>query len=138
VTAGADDEAVRLAADAMWKHDGASRHLGMELLSVAPGRASVALTIGQQHTNGFGIAHGGVVFALADTAFAFACNYDGRTTVGAHCSISFLRPAHIGDRLVAVAREVHRARRSGLYDVRIMSGETAVAEFRGHSRTLGG
>jgi acyl-CoA thioesterase len=137
MSAGPINDAVRQAADAMWKQDGASKHLGMELLSVAPGCASVALSVQQQHTNGFGIAHGGVVFALADTAFAFACNYDGRTTVGAHCSISFLRPGRVGERLIAVAQEVYRAKRSGLYDVRITSEDAIVAEFRGHSRTVG-
>jgi acyl-CoA thioesterase len=87
--------------------------------------------------NGHNICHGGYVFLLADTAFAFACNTHGPTTVAAACDIAFLAPAHLGDELTAQATERHRAGRSGIYDVTIrLPDTTVIAEFRGHSRTL--
>jgi acyl-CoA thioesterase len=126
------------AAETMWAHDGASKYLGMELLSVGPGAATVALNVLAHHTNGHGTAHGGIVFALGDTAFAFACNSEGHTTVAAHCSVTFLKPGRVGMRLVATARRISSQGRSGLYDVQIKAGEDVIAEFRGHSRTVGG
>jgi len=138
-TTGAEAEAVaKAAAETMWRDDGASRALGMEILEVGPGQAKLAMTIRPDMTNGHGTAHGGFIFTLADSAFAFACNSSGDRTVAAHCSITFLRPGALGDRLVATAREVSRSGRSGLYDVSVAVGETVIAEFRGHSRTVGG
>ena len=86
--------------------------------------------------NGHNICHGGYVFLLADTAFAFACNTHGPVTVAATCDITFLAPAHLGDELIAEATERHRAGRSGIYDVTVRRADTAIAEFRGHSRTM--
>ena len=86
--------------------------------------------------NGHNICHGGYVFLLADTAFAFACNTHGPVTVAATCDITFLAPAHLGDELIAEATERHRAGRSGIYDVTVRRDATVIAEFRGHSRTL--
>jgi len=122
----------------MWSADTASRGLGMELMEVAPGRATVAMTLSDAMLNGHDIAHGGFIFTLADSAFAFACNSYGERTVAVHCSISFIKPAAKGDRLIATAREVSRAGRSGIYDVSVSANGAVIAEFRGHSRTIGG
>ncbi|HZS58871.1 MAG TPA: hydroxyphenylacetyl-CoA thioesterase PaaI [Gemmatimonadaceae bacterium] len=132
------DELARASADAMWSADTASRGLGMELVDVSPGRATVAMTLSDAMLNGHEIAHGGYIFTLADSAFAFACNSYGERTVAVHCSISFIKPAARGDRLIATAREVSRVGRSGIYDVSVTVNGTVIAEFRGHSRTIGG
>lgn len=132
------DELARASAEAMWSADTASRGLGMEIVEVAPGRATLTMTLGEAMLNGHDIAHGGFIFTLADSAFAFACNSYGERTVAVHCSISFIKPAAKGDRLVATAREVSRAGRSGIYDVSVAANGTVIAEFRGHSRTIGG
>ncbi len=134
---GAEDKA-RRAASALWANDGASQGLGMEILSVGPGTAVLAMTVGDAMTNGFETAHGGFIFALADSAFAFACNSHGERAVAAHCAITYLKPGKRGDRLVATAREVARSGRTGIYDVRVTCGDQAIAEFRGHSRVIGG
>ncbi|MDI7862792.1 hydroxyphenylacetyl-CoA thioesterase PaaI [Rhizobiaceae bacterium n13] len=132
-----DDERASLSAETMWKNDRASRGLGMEVLSVEPGKATLSMTVAEVMTNGHGTAHGGFIFALADSAFAFACNSYGETTVAAHCSITYIRPGRLGDQLIAEAREVSRAGRSGIYDVRVSANGQTIAEFRGHSRSLG-
>jgi len=131
------DEAARHASQALWERDRASQGLGMELVSVGPGAAVVAMTIGEDMTNGFDTAHGGFVFALADSAFAFACNSHGEMAVAAHCAITYLKPGRRGDRLVATAREVARSGRTGIYDVSVARGDEVIAEFRGHSRVIG-
>lgn len=126
-------------AKAMWDDDNASRHLGMELISVAPGEAIIAMTIAETMTNGHDTCHGGYIFTLADSAFAFACNTYNQRTVAQHCSVTFIAPAFRGDRLTATAREVSRRGRDGIYDIRITNQEGEhVAEFRGHSRTVKG
>lgn len=132
------DETARACADAMWAEDRASQGLGMRLADVGPGTATLAMTVRGDMVNGHGIAHGGFVFALADSAFAFACNsYDVRT-VAYGCAITYLTPARLGDELVAVATERSRSGRTGTYDVTVSTGDRVVAEFRGTSRTLGG
>ncbi len=135
----APEALAKACAEAMWQNDNASRHLGMELISVAPGSAVMAMTITGIMTNGYDICHGGYLFTLADSAFAYACNTYNQRTVAQHCSVSFLSPSFKGDRLTATAREISRQGRSGLYDIRVtnQNGET-VAEFRGHSRTIKG
>lgn len=120
----------------MFSADRASKGLGMELLEAANGRAVVQMRVAQTMINGHGIAHGGFVFALADTAFACACNTYGPVTVAAGADISFLRPAREGDVLVATATERVVAGRSGIYDVTVSRGEEIVAEFRGRSRIV--
>lgn len=132
-------EIATASADAMWQGDHASQRLGMTLDHVAPGEAALSMTITESMSNGQGNCHGGYIFALADSAFAFACNSYNAVTVGQHCSISYLNPVRIGDRLTATACEKSRRGRSGIYDVRItnQNGEH-VAEFRGHSRTVRG
>jgi len=132
------DDLARACADAMWKEDGASQGLGMEILAVKAGEAVLAMTIQPHMVNGHGIAHGGFIFLLADSAFAFACNSHNERTVAAQCNISFIRPGRLGDRLVATAREISKTGRSGIYDVRVTVDDAAVAELRGHSRTIGG
>jgi acyl-CoA thioesterase len=132
------DDLARACADAMWKDDDASSGLGMEILNVKAGEATLAMTIQPHMVNGQRIAHGGFIFTLADSAFAFACNTHNQRAVAAHCQISFIRPGRLGDRLVAVARETSRSGRSGIYDVRVSADDQVIAEFRGHSRTIAG
>ena len=132
------DDLARACAEAMWKEDDASKGLGMGILQVRPGEAVLTMTVGPHMVNGHGIAHGGFIFLLADSTFAFACNSHNERAVAAQCNISFIRPGKLGDRLIATAREISRTGRSGIYDVRVTVDETAIAELRGHSRTLGG
>jgi acyl-CoA thioesterase len=132
------DDLARACAEAMWKEDDASKGLGMEILQIKAGAATLAMTVKPHMVNGHGIAHGGFIFLLADSAFAFACNSHNERAVAAQCNISFIRPGRLGDRLVAAAREISRTGRSGIYDVRVTVDDAAIAELRGHSRTLGG
>ncbi len=132
------DDLARACAEATWREDDASKGLGMEIVQVRPGEATLTMTIQPHMVNGQRIAHGGFIFLLADSAFAFACNSHNQRAVAAHCDISFIKPGKLGDRLVATAREISRTGRSGIYDVRVSVGDTAIAELRGHSRTMGG
>jgi acyl-CoA thioesterase len=131
-------ETARRCADAMYAADLASQRLGIDISEVAPGCATASMVVREDMVNGHGICHGGYVFTLADTAFAFACNtYDDRT-VAAGADVSFLEPVAAGDRLTARATERSRRGRSGLYDVTVSRADgTVVAEFRGRSRSLG-
>jgi acyl-CoA thioesterase len=122
----------------MWADDRASQQLGMRIEQVSSLRARVAMRVRGDMTNGHGTAHGGYIFSLADSAFAFACNSTNERTVAQACDIVFIAPAHEGDLLVADAVERHRFGRNGIYDVRVTCGDTVVAEFRGRSRTVGG
>ena len=132
------DDLARACADAMWGEDQASQGLGMEIVDIKAGQATLAMTIQPHMVNGHGIAHGGFIFTLADSAFAFACNSRNERTVAAQGAITFIRSGKLGDRLVAEAREVSRSGRSGIYDVRVTAGDVVIAEFRGHSRSIGG
>jgi acyl-CoA thioesterase len=132
------EDLARACADAMWKEDDASKGLGMTIVEIGPGRATLSMTVRPEMVNGQRIAHGGFIFTLADSTFAFACNTHNERTVAAQCSVTFIRPGKLGDVLVATAREISRSARSGIYDVRVTSGEDVIAEFRGHSRTIGG
>ncbi|MFD1657149.1 hydroxyphenylacetyl-CoA thioesterase PaaI [Streptomyces caeni] len=129
-------ESVPSAAETMFARDHASRGLGIELLEHAPGSAVLRMTVTPDMVNGHGIAHGGYLFLLADTAFACACNGHGPVTVAAAADIDFVAPAHEGDVLMATARERATFGRSGIYDVRVLRGDQVIAEFRGRSRTL--
>lgn len=134
-----DQQRARLSADAMWANDDASKALGMQLDSVGPGHASLSLVVEKRHTNGHNICHGGFIFTLADTAFAFACNSYNQVAVAHHNSITFISPGKLGDTLTATAREVDRSGRSGIYDATVVDQHnTTIAVFRGHSRTLKG
>jgi len=123
----------------MWSRDAASRALGMELLLAEPGRARVRMRVRDDMVQGHGTCHGGILFALADTAFAFACNSTGEVTVGAAADITWVAPARAGDVLVAEAVERARWGRSGLTDVTVVREDDGalVAEFRGRSRSTG-
>src|SRR5262245_22364353 len=107
----------------MWEADAASRGLGMELDDVGPGTARIRMTVTQAMANGHDICHGGFVFALADSAFAVACNSHGATTLAARCDITFVTPVRTGDVLVADAAERVRYGRSGIYDVSVRRGD---------------
>jgi len=128
----------------MLSNDHASKWLGIEVLALDDGHATIAMTLRQEMMNGFGIAHGGMIFAFADTAFALACNSatgDGSTvTVASGVDVNFLAPSRAGQRITAVANRRQQQGRSGLYDVQVLSGDddgaTVIAEFRGRSRTI--
>jgi acyl-CoA thioesterase len=126
-------------ARAMWAEDQASQSLGMRIERIAPGEAVLSMTVTERMVNGHGICHGGFIFTLADSAFAFACNTYDRRTVAQHCAVTFIAPSRLGEVLSAHALEVSRAGRSGIYDVTVTdAGGAVVAEFRGHSRTIKG
>ena len=134
-----DDDLARACATAMWAEDLASQRLGMVLEDVGPGRAVLSMTVTDDMVNGHGSAHGGFIFTLADSAFAFACNTVDQRSVGQQASITYLAPARAGDCLTATAVERARPGRSGLYDVTVTGPDGGViAEFRGHSRTVKG
>ena len=125
-------------AHAMYERDAASRALGMKVEASGPGYARVSMRVREDMVNGHSICHGGLVFALADSAFAFACNSSNRATVAASAQIEFLIPAELGDVLTATAREHWRSRRAGIYDVLVENqAGTRVALFRGRSHELG-
>lgn len=133
------EEIARRSADAMWARDDASKWLGMSLDAVGPGTATTSFTVEKHHTNGHDICHGGYIFTLADSAFAFACNSYNQLAVAQHNTISFLRPGKLGERLTAEAKELTRAGRSGVYDVTVTNGDgRVVATFRGASRVVDG
>ena len=132
------DAIARACAAAMLRGDRASPGLGIRLDEVGPGSARMSLTVGEAMVNGHGICHGGFIFSLADSTFAFACNSHGLRALTQHCAITFIRPAHLGETLTAEAVERTRGARSGIYDVRVTGSDgSVVAEFRGHSRTTG-
>ena len=132
-------QVAEMSAEAMWAKDSASKWLGMKLDAVGPGTAIGSMTVEKHHTNGHDICHGGYIFTLADSAFAFACNSYNRLVVAQHNSIPFVAPGKLGDRLTATCREVARYGRSGIYDVKVTNQKGAlIAEFRGVSRTIEG
>lgn len=131
------NELVSAQAKAMWQADRASRELGMRLDEVTPSRARLSMTVTEAMANGHAICHGGFIFALADTAMAFAANQRGDVAVAQHAAINFIRPGRVGEILVAEAVERMCAGRSAMYDVRVSTaGGELVAEFRGYTRTL--
>jgi len=126
-------------ADAMWAEDRASRELGMRIARIAPGEADLTMTVEARMVNGHGICHGGFIFALADSAFAFACNSFNRRAVAQSNTITYLRPARLGDALIARAVQTAGAGRSGITDVTVTDAEgRQIAVFRGLSRTIEG
>lgn len=133
------EEIARRSAQAMWARDDASKWLGISLDDVGPGTARASFTVEKHHTNGHDICHGGYIFTLADSAFAFACNSYNRFAVAQHNVITYVAPGRLGDRLKAEAREVARFGRSGIYDVRVTDqSDRLIAEFRGASRDVEG
>ena len=134
------EQTAQRVADTMFPVDVASKDtMGMEIVSVAPGRAVLRMVVQRLHLNGHQICHGGFIFTLADSTFAFACNSRNRNTVAAGCSIEFLKPAHIGDVLTCEGVEQMLQGRHGIYDMRVSNqkGET-VAMFRGKSAQIPG
>ena len=126
-------------ASKMWADDRASQALGMAIERIGPGEAVISMPVRRDMTNGHGICHGGFMFTLADSTFAFACNTYNQRTVAQQCAVTFIRAVHEGDTLTAHAIERSRSGRSGIYDVTVRdSRNVVVAEFRGHSRTISG
>ena len=123
----------------MWANDRASRELGMQIEVVEPGRAVLLMSVRDDMVNGHDICHGGMIFTLADSAFAFACNSHNLNAVAAGARIDFLAPGRLGDRLTAVAQQVAQSRRSGVYDVTVTNQDgRVIALFRGNSQRIGG
>jgi acyl-CoA thioesterase len=132
-------EIAEACAKALWADDNATQTLAMELVSVHPGHVIIAMTVTKAMTNGHGTCHGGYIFTLADSAFAFACNSHGPRSVAQQCSISYIAPGRLGMRLVAEGVERQRGERSGITDVTVRDeAGILIAEFRGHSRTVPG
>ncbi|MDA8372637.1 MAG: hydroxyphenylacetyl-CoA thioesterase PaaI [Nocardiopsaceae bacterium] len=121
----------------MYARDNVAQDLAMEIAEIAPGRARLRMTVADSMVNGFGIAHGGYVFLLADSAFAYACNTHDAVTVAASADVVFVAPARAGDVLEASAVERTRYGRSGIYDVTVrrVADGAIIAEFRGGSRS---
>jgi acyl-CoA thioesterase len=134
------DVLARQCADAMWDDDAASRGLGMTPDHVTAGRARMSMLVRAEMVNGHGLCHGGFIFALADSAMAFAANSHGERAVAHHNNITYIRPGRLGEMLAAEAEERSRSGRSGIYDDRVTgsSDGAVVAEFRGHARLSGG
>ena len=125
--------------DAMWRDDRASRSLGMQVLAVAPGSATLTMTVREDMLNGHDICHGGLVTMLADSAFAYACNAYNEVTVASGFDVNLIAAAHLGDVLTAVAEELSKSGRTGVYDITVRNqrGEP-MAAFRGRSYTIKG
>lgn len=129
-----EEEIAKRCRDTMWSTDVASQDLGMHVEVSGPGSAVATFEVRSSMVNGYGICHGGYIFALADSAFAFACNTYDRITVAAGASIDFIKPARSGDTLRAIAGEVSRGGRTGIYDVEVSNQRNEViAIFRGRS-----
>jgi acyl-CoA thioesterase len=125
--------------DAMWANDRASRLLGMQVLAVGPGTATVSMTVRDDMLNGHDICHGGLITTLADSAFAFACNAYNELTVASGFTVDLVAPGRLGDVLTAHCTEVNKAGRTGVYDIEVRNqrGERVVM-FRGRSYTMKG
>ena len=127
------------AAQAMWSRDHVAQAMGMVRHAVKPGYARLSMVIRQDMVNGHAICHGGMLFTLADTAFAYACNSYNQNTVASACHIDFLAPSHLGETLVAEAQERALGGRTGVYDVTVSTGAgKTVALFRGKSARIKG
>jgi acyl-CoA thioesterase len=135
-------EALQLAeqvAQALYANDKTSQALGIRIVEVRPGYARLSMLVRGDMVNGHRICHGGMVFTLADSAFAFCCNSYNESTVAAAAAIDFLAPAHEGDELTAVATELWRSRRNGIYEITVSNQEGArIALFRGRSARIDG
>lgn len=132
------DEAWRNART-LYQHDTCARALGIDIVEMGDGFAVLTMTVTPQMLNGHQTCHGGQLFSLADTAFAYACNSQGLAAVASGCSIDFLRPGFAGDRLTATARVKHQGKVSGVYDIEIVNQQQkTVALFRGKSHRTGG
>ena len=134
-----DQQRAEKSAEAMWANDSASQGMGMQIDAVGPGTATLSMTVEKRHTNGHAICHGGFIFTLADSAFAFACNSHNQIVVAQSNTITFVAPGMLGDRLTARCKELTRFGRSGIYDVTVTNQDgRVIAEFRGNSRVIKG
>jgi len=126
-------------AKSMYDLDSTAKHMGMDIKSMRPGGCVLTLRVEGWMINGHGICHGGIIFTLADTAFAYACNSHNQRVVALHCSITFLAPGKSGETLKATAKETVRNGRNGIYDIEVHNevGDT-IAHFRGNSRIISG
>lgn len=116
----------------MMENDAFSQWLGIEVMEIKEGYSKIKMTVRKEMANGFGIVHGGIPFSLADSAFAFACNNRNVLSVALDTSINFIKPVHIGDELVAEAKELHNGTSTGLYQVQITNQKHhVVAVFKG-------
>ena len=123
--------------DAMWASDHASRALGMQVLAVAPGQATLCMRVRQDMVNGHDICHGGLIATLADSSFAFACNSNNEVTVASGFAIELLAPGRLGDLLTARCEQVSRSGRTGVFDAHVHNQDgVGVALFRGRSHTF--
>ena len=139
VDAAAAQELAEAVAEAMWSRDRAAQALGMRIDSVAPGRATLSMPVRSDMVNGHHICHGGLIFSLADTAFAYACNAYNRNTVASGCNIDFVATGREGDTLQAEAVERTLSGRTGVYDVTVRdSAGNTIALFRGKSYRISG
>lgn len=131
------NDAFRVHAETFWAADAVGEAFGIEILSIEPGAATLSMLVTEPMINSHKICHGAFIFALADSAFAVACNTYEALSVGQYCTITYVNKCELGGRLIAVAQEINRKGRSGIYDVTISTdqGET-VALFRGHSRVF--
>ena len=125
-------------ADQMWSEDMASRAMGMQMKKIDEGSAVICMKVTDSMTNGHRTCHGGAIFMLADSAFAFACNSQNRVAVASSCSIDFLRPVFQSDYLTATAKMLHQGKRHGLYEVMVTNqDEKIVARFTGRCSHIG-
>ncbi|MEQ8515785.1 MAG: hydroxyphenylacetyl-CoA thioesterase PaaI [Chromatocurvus sp.] len=134
-----DATLARACGDAMWAEDHATHALGMELGDIVTGEAEISMTVRKDMVNGHGLCHGGLIFTLADSAFAYACNTHNRRAVASGARIEFLAPARLGDRLTACARQLSQGRSTGVYDVIVSRSDgVQVALFRGNAHRITG
>ncbi len=133
------DQLARACADTMFANDRASRTLGMSIETISSGRAVLTMVVRDDMVNGHNICHGGMIFTLADSAFACACNSHNFSAVAAGARIDFLAPGRLGDQLTAVAQQNSQGKRSGVYDVSVSNqAGSVIALFRGNSQRIGG
>lgn len=133
------EQLARDCGEALWEGDQACKALGVTLVTIAPGTATMAMRVRADMVNGHDLCHGGLIFTLADSCFAYACNSENFNTVAAGARIEFLAPARLGDELTATARQVQQGRRSGVYDVTVSNQtQQTIALFRGNAHRIGG
>ncbi|MEQ9396986.1 hydroxyphenylacetyl-CoA thioesterase PaaI [Haliea sp.] len=133
------EQLARDCGEALWVGDHACRALGVTLVAIAPGTATMTMRVRADMVNGHDLCHGGLIFTLADSCFAYACNSENFNTVAAGARIEFLAPARLGEELTASASQVQQGRRSGVYDVTVTNqAQQTIALFRGNSHRIGG
>lgn len=131
------NELAQQCAEHMWANDAMSQKMGMQILAVSEGSATLSMRICKDMLNGHKTCHGGQLFSLADSAFAFACNSQNQAAVAANCMIDFIRPAFEDDLLTATATVVNQGKRSGLYNIKILNQDNdLIVIFRGHSARI--